>query len=221
MMPKKVYSEEQYAWTIKNFSTYPDSVKLSKAFSERFDIEISPSKMRSLCKNLNLRRNNQNKYTKKQNEWLIKNHESKSFSKLASEFNAVFGTCVTSSAISNHCQVYLDLRYANPQAFNNKIPANKKDIGTERIDKRSGSILIKTEDGWVYKARYIYEKHYGKIENKQQVIQLDGNKHNFSIDNLKSVPLKYMVMLNRNKWLGKGEISKTALLYCELHYLDR
>ena len=50
------------------------------------------------------------------------------------------------------------------------------------------------------------------------VIFLDGDKENFSIENLACVPLRYFAIMARNKWHGKGGITKTAVKWCRLHF---
>lgn len=220
-MPTRVYNEKHRQWVRDNFLKHKNSILLSDAFSLEFNTEMTPIKMKGLCKMLGLRRNNQNKYTKEQKEWLKKNHETKSFTQLVKDFNSKFNCNVTSGAISQQCRTYLGLKYENPEKFNNKIAWNKKDLYSERVTKR-GEVHIKNEKGvWVNKGRYVYEQEFGDLDEDCQVIHLDGDRLNCNIENLKSVPLKYMPMLNRNKWLGKGEISKTALLLCELKYQNK
>lgn len=215
----KVYENIHFQWVLNNFRTHKDSVEMAKLFQLEFNIPMTAQKMRGLWKRLDLRKNNQHKYTKEQDAWLIKNHETKSFSKLTKDFNDSFNCNVTKKGIEQRCYQRLKLRYIDRERFNNKIAWNKKNIGEEHTDPK-GNIYIKSDnEKWILKARYIYEKYIGKVEKGYQIIQLDGNKNNFDLNNLAKVHTKNMIMLNRNKWLGKGEISKTALLYCELHYL--
>lgn len=81
------------------------------------------------------------------------------------------------------------------------IPDNYKPIGSERIDNKDGYTKVKVADPnvWELKHKVIYEKHYGKIKKKGNVvIFLDGNKSNFDINNLKCITRKQLLVMNRN-----------------------
>lgn len=90
---------------------------------------------------------------------------------------------------------------ANKTSFKKgNIPHNLKPMFHERVD-RDGYVLIKTEDGYIPKARYVYEKHHGiKLNNKQIVIFLDNDKQNFDIDNLRAVTWKENGLMSGNKY---------------------
>ena len=217
-MPKKVYNDEHFNWVISSFNKYQNSAEMAKDFECKFSIATSAEKMRSLCKRFNLLRNNQHHYTACQNEWLRQHHDTVSYSNLTKAFNLKFGTNVTSRAISGHCYQYLGLKSQDTEKFNNKNAWNNLPIGTEH-DTQRGIMVKSSKNKWELKARYIYEKHNGTLEKGYQITQLDGDKNNFNLDNLVKVPVKYMLMLNRNNWLGKGEVSQTAIKFCELIYV--
>ena len=81
-----------------------------------------------------------------------------------------------------------------------RIPHNHKPIGSERTDSKDGYTMIKTGEPskWELKHKFLYEKHYGKIEKDSVVIFLDGNKNNFDINNLKCISRKQLLVMNRN-----------------------
>ena len=97
------------------------------------------------------------------------------------------------------------------------IPANRRPIGSERIDKRDGTILIKVQDGkleknWMGKHRYIYEKVHGKIPKGHKIIFADGNNRNFDPDNLILVSDAEELIMNRNKLFSKNdEFTRTGV----------
>lgn len=96
------------------------------------------------------------------------------------------------------------------------IPANHRPIGSERIDKRDGTILIKVQDGkleknWMGKHRYIYEQVHGKIPEGCKVIFADGNNRNFDPNNLILVSNAEELIMNRNKLFSKdAEFTRTG-----------
>lgn len=89
-------------------------------------------------------------------------------------------------------------------------PANYKPIGSERIDKKQGYILIKIADPgkWVAKHKFLYEKTYGKIPKGKMVTFKDGNKLNFDLDNLICISRAENVVMNR--WNLRGDIKEVT-----------
>lgn len=76
----------------------------------------------------------------------------------------------------------LDFKKQTTQRQNCTI---KHSIGTESKPDKNGLVRIKINDKqWVYKARYIYEQHYGKIPKGYKVVFLNGDKTDYDISNL-------------------------------------
>lgn len=102
------------------------------------------------------------------------------------------------------------------------IPNNRRPIGSERIDKRDGSILIKVQDGhlqknWMAKSRYIYEQKHGKIPKGYKVIFADGDNRNFDLDNLILVSNSEELILNRNKLISNdANLTKSGVAVAKL-----
>lgn len=79
-------------------------------------------------------------------------------------------------------------------------PHNFKPIGFTRTGK-DGYRIIKTEKGFIPEARYIYEKHHGvKLSKNENVIYLDGNNQNTSIENLRAVTRAENMLMAVNKF---------------------
>lgn len=102
------------------------------------------------------------------------------------------------------------------------IPANHRPIGSERIDNRDGSILIKIQDGhlqknWMSKSRYIYEQAHGKIPKGYKVIFADGNNRNFDLDNLILVSNAEELIMNQRKLMSNdAEFTKTGVVIAKV-----
>lgn len=102
------------------------------------------------------------------------------------------------------------------------VPGNRRPIGSERIDKRDGSILIKVQDGhlqknWLAKSRYIYEQKHGKIPKGYKVIFADGDNRNFDLNNLILVSNSEELILNRNKLIGSNaELTRSGVAIAKL-----
>jgi hypothetical protein len=68
------------------------------------------------------------------------------------------------------------------------VPANHKEVGSERIDEDGYTyIKIAEHTRWVLKHRYIYEQHHGKLEPHMIVTFRDKNISNFEIENLEAI----------------------------------
>lgn len=84
----------------------------------------------------------------------------------------------------------------------NSVPPNWKEIGSTRLSK-DGYLEIKVSDLKGYKNykpyhRLIYEKHHVvKIKEDEVVVFLDGDKNNFSIDNLKLIKRRELGKFNK------------------------
>lgn len=213
------YDEIHFNWIRENFDLYSTSVDMAKAFEETFGIQITDTRMRSLWKRLELRKGTQHYYTQEEDLWLAEHANTVPYSKLIDLFNTKFGITVTKHGLEQHCQAHLGIYADDPNKFNNRIAWNKLPIGSERVDKRFDTLLIKTEKGWINKARYIYEQTYGELPKDHQVIFLDSDRMNFDLDNLYCIPTKHMVLMNRNGWCTTNrDITLAAIIYCELYY---
>lgn len=213
------YCDAHFDWIEDNLYVYSTSADMAKAFEEKFNITMTDTRMRSLWKRLGLRKGTQHRYTQDEDLWLAEYANTVPYSKLSELFNNEFDTNVTTSALQQHCNIHLGIYSDNPNEFNNCVAWNKLPIGSETLDKRFGTMLIKTENGWVNKARYVYEKVYGEIPKNHQVIFLDSNRQNFDIDNLYCIPIKHMILMNRNNWCTENrDVTLAAIEYCKLYY---
>ena len=97
-------------------------------------------------------------------------------------------------------------------------PVNHKPVGSERIDV-DGYILVKVEEPnrWRLKHRIVWEEHYGKIPDGQNVIFLDGNKLNTDIENLALVTNREHLQMNRERLRSEEpECTKSGILVARL-----
>ena len=68
------------------------------------------------------------------------------------------------------------------------VPANHREVGSERIDEEGYTyIKISEHARWVLKHRHIYEQHHGKLEPHMIVTFRDKNISNFEIENLEAI----------------------------------
>lgn len=189
------------------------------------------------------------KYTKLEDQYLIENVKGITLKELTNKFNKQFSLDLSEGAIANR-KVKLGIqsgivggqfqkgqeswnkgkkmspsqyKKAAPTMFKKgNIPANRRPIGSERVDNRDGSILIKVQDGhlqknWMSKSRYVYEQAYGKIPKGHKIIFADGNNRNFNLDNLILVSNAEELIMNKRKLMSKdAEFTKTGAIIAKV-----
>lgn len=190
-------------------------------------------------------------YSDEEHQFIIDNVEGITLKELTKRFNKKFNLNVTENAITNRKNI-LGLRSGivggrfekghipsnkgkkgsmSPEQYEKckatmfkkgNIPANHRPIGSERIDKRDGSILVKVKDGqlqknWMSKSRYIYEQAHGKIPAGHKVIFADGDHSNFDLDNLILVSNAEELIMNQRKLISKeAEFTKTGAVIAKV-----
>lgn len=95
---------------------------------------------------------------------------------------------------------------------------NAKPIGFESPPDKNGLVRIKiNEKQWVYKQRYIYEQHYGKIPKDHKVVFLNGDKTDYRIENLAIAPNKEVLYIYGQELnSSNAEITKLGLQVAKL-----
>lgn len=91
-----------------------------------------------------------------------------------------------------------------------------KEIGFESPPDKNGLIRIKINDKqWQYKQRYLYEKYNNvKLDNDDYVIFADGDKTNFSKNNLIAISkeiVKTFYALTHDEKIRDSELTKIGL----------
>ena len=82
---------------------------------------------------------------------------------------------------------------------------NKKGVAFSRINGR-----------YIPKKKYIYENEHGVIEEDETIISIDGNKQNFSLENLRKVKKEEARLLGIYKIRLTNDTIETALLFVKL-----
>ena len=129
-----------------------------------------------------------------------------------------------------------DKSRGNPNLIRNFIVAgqmsNVKPIGTEILD-RDGYVHVKVSDtpyqykkNWIPKARYIWELNCGPIEKGYQILFLDGDKLNFSLDNLCIISTRAIATVcHKYKLVNDKEINleiiRTAILRIKIQDIKK
>lgn len=228
-MVKHFWTEEENEWLKANHSG--TSAEVMKRFNEHFGTSVTLTALRLHCQRIGISFGVKGKsYTKAENEWIVKNYPLMPLKELYAEWKKLFpGHETTIYGFKAHCRVGLKLIHEDPNVFHDDI-VKSAEVGTEHI--RNGYVLVKVEDkkgrrgehvdrtNWQFKHRVLWEKYNGrKIRPDETVVFLDGDRTNFSKENLYLVKTKWMPLLNNNGWLNNGpELALAGIKYCELHY---
>lgn len=69
------------------------------------------------------------------------------------------------------------------------------------------------------KGRYVWEQEHGPVPEDHCVIYLDGDRKNCDLSNLACIPLKYRMVMAKNRWYTDSrEHTLAAILWCDLFY---
>lgn len=221
-MAKHNYTKEQDNLILSFNGSFTN--KNINLFNSTFDIVLSRSSLAQRYKTLT-RNDLKHKFmTFKRLEWVSENinkykgeiFDIEGFTKA---FNLEFNLNISASKLKYSL-------YNNGFTFgrSTKKPVNKNPIGFEK--EFDGEWYVKVSDekqkgnyhkfGYQRKARYMYEKYHNiKLNDNEYVIQLDGNKDNFNIDNLYLIDRKELGYM-KNYWELNADEKKLAINVCKL-----
>lgn len=226
---RHIYTKEQEAW-IADHADNMTAEALKDAFNEHFGTTVTFHSMIQKRQRMGINKGLKNReYTHEEEDFLRNSRNDMPMKKLHKLFCERFSD-IGYYALKCKCQ-RMGLTVDDKYKFSTELAEkSRKPVGTEH--KRSGYTIVKVSDevgesgshkaerkNWKLKQIVEWEKYHGKLPPKHQVIFLNGDRTDYSEENLVAVPLKYMPMLNRNHWIeGDAELTKTALKYCELFY---
>jgi hypothetical protein len=183
------------------------------------------------------------KYTEDQVAFLIQNCTGRLMPELTQMYNDRFKTNKSVSELrsflkNRRINSGVDTKFKNGQKSWNKgtkgltqrnrttfkkgnIPANVVPLGTERIDTRDGSILIKIKEKNPYtgaptrfkhKSVVVWERANGPVPKDMAIIFKDGDKTNCNLDNLVLVTKAELLRLNQHGYKYFPEQIKPSVL---------
>jgi len=125
---------------------------------------------------------------------------------------------------------------ANATSFKKgSVPANRKPLGSERICKKDGFILIKVAETnpytgfstrYKHKHVHVWEQENGPAPDGKVVSFIDGDKTNCDISNLELISRAELLYINRNKASDlppqlKPTLRAVAKVAVKMHELTR
>ena len=227
----KFYTEEQKKWIKENFHKYNSMNELALAYNNTFSASVNCKSINKVVCKLGLQKRDVHNYTKEEDQWIIKNFQKDTWDNLANKFNEVFNSNITGSKIRNRASS-IGLKREDSHEF---ILNKKYSVGDEKKNGKYIRVKIKecehdgnwndkkANDCWTTKQRIVWEEHYGKtVPDDCQIIFLNGNTKDFSIENLYCIKKKYLPYMRNNHWFSDNpEITLTAIKWCEMMYATR
>lgn len=222
----KPFTEEQNKWLKDNFGcSYKE---LTDKFNAKFGTNYKWTRegynpVERRCKKMGLSRYNTSYgFTKEEDDWLRKYAPKYSSNWLSKNITNISGKKHSAEAIKMHVREWLDIHKGNGGVREDTVQTYKKPLGSicSWGTNRSRIKIQDTGDDkkdWYPYGRYIYEQYYGvKLSKDVQVIHLDGDNTNYAINNLEPVTRSEHIILGRNGWHCKSEITRTGIKYAKL-----
>ena len=179
-------------------------------------------------------------YTQTEKDWLRDNVVGNSYKEVTEGFNEAFGLQLKQTQISGSIKRYglcngRDCRFKKSHVSFNKgkkgvggwaptnfkkghVPWNYKPVGSERINT-DGYAAVKVADPkkWREKHAVIWESINGPIPKGHVVVFGDGNKQNFSPDNLILISRRQLAVVNKHGLIyNSAELTKIGLKIADI-----
>lgn len=224
------YTEEEESWISNNIHKFNSMKNFTNEFNRTFPrIKRTYNALQVKINKIGF---SIQKISDEEIEWLKKNAPFHTSKELADMHNETFKKkrtykSIRSMASKNGIKILADKdAYFDYIQSNNSKVAEVGHIRLEKGDeyikvaKSSSDNKIARKDMWIKRTRYEYEKAYGVKPKKWEcVIQLDGDKTNYSKENLYLVPnyingyiLQYLGKLIK----GQPELNKAHILRFEV-----
>ena len=157
-------------------------------------------------------------WTEEEKQWVHDNFETMGSIKASKSFARIFGKERSVGAIS--AEARRQGLYVNEETVQaNKNYSRRVPLGTI-ADDGDGYLKIKTgkgSSGWERYHRYVWEQRHGEIPPRHKIIFLNGDKRDYSEENLACIPTKYMALMNKYHLKSENpKITQTAIKWCEL-----
>ncbi len=151
-------------------------------------------------------------------KYFIRNLHKKNLRILTAEINEMFHTDYTYRQLKTYKEQNKLHSGINTQFQHQQIPEKHLPVLSE-VKAKGGYIKVKIAEPniWKLKQVFIYESSHGKIDKDSCVIFLDGNKRNFSPENLAEVSRGECLVMNRYHLRYKNaEFTKTGIIIAKI-----
>lgn len=211
------FTKEELNWLKENFDKYKNFTILTEKLNEEFGKNRCCGTIKRKCyKELGLKKD-EKRFTEEHKQFFKENVGKYTVEQITKLFNERFMQNRSPETIKVFCYKTLKLHFNSQASIDSRSEFFKRPIGSE-LKTSLGHILVKIDDkpkstskNWQLKERIVWEKHFGKIPPKHNIIFLDGNKENFAIENLRCVSNQIMPRIGKLKWWGLGKITEAGI----------
>ena len=213
-------------WILENLYSYPSYKTLAEAHNAEFGTDIGATAIQRHVKHdlgIDKRRLSGEFLTDEQKAFIEEYYPHHSVKDTTKAFNEKFGTDKKKHTMLNYARRH-GLVVDEAIVTKSKREPHRQGGASKKAERAIGSIrydgcywVVKTENGWKPCHRATWEEHFGKVKKGNAVIFLDGDKSNWSIENLEEVPIQYLGMLDRNGLRSKHPVlTEAGILWCDL-----
>lgn len=220
-MPRRnhKWSEEEKRFLAETAPLCSSSAEAADVFNARFGLCLSAEAVRAHAwKQLHLRfsRAKRRSFDAEEKAYLTQNARKKTFRELCDGLKDISGRESSVPAVAKYVNETLGIKRGQPK---------KMRVGMETV-RKDGYTYVKVRDdlfggkNWRTKQAIVYEElHHVKIPDSGHVCFLDGNKSNFSAENLYLITNKIHMIMVKNRWYTESrEHTLAAIKLCELIY---
>lgn len=207
-------------WIKQNIERYASVSEMWKAYQVETGHICIQQSFRTHCKR-KYQHYSRLTWTDEELEWIKENFPRLGGLKCAPEFEKRFGKKRSHKSIMTFAHrhgIFVD---------DDTIEANRNyprrvPIGTI-VDDGDGYLKIKvgaeySSSGWMRYHRYLYEQRHGKLKKGYKIMFLDGDKRNYSDDNMIAVPASYFALMNKLELHSVfPDVNLAGIKWCDLY----
>ena len=195
-------------------------------FNKKFGTNITHKTIRNLCRRFGLSNGKPDRrpYSNEQINYLRENVLGVGYAELSEMFNKQFDLDTTATQIGELCRYNgfsngLDSRFQDKHSVNlGRTPKHALPDGTETITA-DGYVMLKHNGVLNYKHIIVWEQAHGQsVPQGHHIVFGDGDRRNFSIDNLFCITATQNAIRTRNKLHGATpELAAAGIALAKLY----
>lgn len=217
--------DNQHQWTdaetellkvlVRNGCYYADMIPI---FEKNFGFKPTVNALKCRTRVINVYKEKHEGFTKEQDDWLIEKALTfPNYAVCADVFNEKFGTDKTERGIQSHCLRILKVMSGRQAFKKGSQPWCTHEKYHETVRDNGYTYVKLGNKNWIPKQQYVWEQANGKLKDGEFVIFLNGDKTDFSMENLAVVNRKNHAMMCSRGWYSDiPMLTKTGVLACEL-----
>lgn len=227
-MKTRVDHDWQDAWILSNLFGFSSYTEATKAYREKFGVDISVPALKNHCRyKLGIQKPRNENYrhiTEEQADWIRRVYPNTGVIRTRELWNKRYHDNLTCTCIKQIARRVCNIVVNPDVATANKLKAahgkgskrETRGIGDTRME--CGRLVMKADTGeWKSAGRCAWEKANGSIPAGYALVALDGNTANIRLENLEIVPWNYLGKLQRNGFFSSNpEVTKTGIIWCDL-----